>query len=283
MVDWPDALIREIADRRAIIFVGAGISKNALPGMPSWEGLLRDLSGRLSKGVDRKLVRQLLNKGKMLDAAQIITDDLDRADLNAEFRRVFQIRPTPQHEIYNTILQLDLKTIITTNYDEFLEKNFDHYSGGVAAYNIQKYTSKDLLDQIRSPQRTIVKMHGCITEPNDIVLDRTSYFDARYQNHGFFSVLSALFLTNTVLFIGYSLSDPDLQVILENIHGPIKNEHCHYCLISKLEHRSMVQAIKKSYNIKCLEYRAGNHHLVQEELVALLEAVNAARAARGTP
>lgn len=58
---------------------------------------------------------------------------------------------------------------------------------------------RDLLDQVRSPQRTIAKIHGCITEPNDLVLDRMSYFKARQLNHGFFQVMSALFTTHTVL------------------------------------------------------------------------------------
>lgn len=281
MTEWPESLVREIADRRAIIFVGSGISKSALPSMPTWGELLKSLSQHLNKVVDKKLVAKLVNKEKLLDAAQIVTDGMERADLNAELRRVFEVRPSPHSELYNILLQLDLKTICTTNYDEFLERNFDHFSGGIAAYNVLKHTSRDLLDKVRSPQRTIVKIHGCITEPNDIVLDRMSYFSARYKNHGFFGVLSALLTTNTVLFLGYSLGDPDLQIILENIHGPTNSNHGHYCLIPKLEHRSMAGAIKKSYNISCIEYPNGQHHMVQERLSSLLDAVRSLRASRG--
>lgn len=168
MVAWPNALVREIADRRALVFVGSGISKSAQHGMPTWPELLLTLSGKLQKKVDKDLVKSLVKQNRLLDAAQIITDGIERADLNAELRQKFQIRPAPHHAIYEKLLQLDLKTIVTTNYDEFLEKNFDHYSGGNAAYNVCKHTSKDLLDQVRSPQRTIAKIHGCITEPNDL-------------------------------------------------------------------------------------------------------------------
>ena len=247
MIEWPEALVREIADRRVLLFVGAGISKTAHGAMPTWSELLKRLSEKLEKRVDRDLVSKLVNKDQLLDAAQIVTDGINRADLNAELRRVFQIRPSPHHDIYQELLSLDLKTVVTTNYDEFLERNFDHFSGGVAAYNVCKYTSRDLLDQVRSPQRTIVKIHGCVTEPNDIVLDRMSYFNARQENHGFFNVISSLFTTHTVFFIGYSLGDPDLQIILENIHGATNANHGHYCLLTKMDHRSMVSAIKKSY------------------------------------
>lgn len=281
MVNWPEALVREIADRRVVLFVGSGISKLAHGLMPTWSALLINLAQKLEKKVDQKLVKTLLSKKQLLDAAQIVTDGIEKADLNAELRRVFQVRPAPYNDVYKSLLSLDLKTIVTTNYDEFLERNFDHFSGGVAAYNISKHTSRDLLEQIRSPQRTIVKMHGCITEPNDIVLDRLSYFTARYDNHGFFDVLTALFTTNTVLFVGYSLGDPDLQIILENIHGPTNCAHGHYCLIPKLEHRSVVKAIKKTYNISSIEYPVGAHQNVVDVLLLLQESVEGVRAGRG--
>lgn len=281
MVIWPNALVREIADRRALIFVGSGISKSARIAMPTWSELLVGLSDRLSKGVDKTLVRSLVAKNRLLDAAQIVTDGIARADLNADLRAKFQIRPVPNHDLYKNILQLDLKMIVTTNYDEFLEKNFDTYSGGNAAYNVCKHTSKDLLDQIRSPQRTIAKIHGCITEPNDLVLDRMSYFRARQDNHGFFNVMTSLFTTHTILFVGYSLGDPDLQIILENTHASSSSQHGHYALLPKMEHRSMVKAIKQSYNITCIEYPSGQHSLVPSYIQELEVAVNAVRASRG--
>lgn len=281
MVTWPEALIREIADRRALVFVGAGLSKAAHATMPTWPALLKNLSPKLQKKADQTLVSKLVNQNRLLDAAQIITDGVERADLNASLRAVFQLRPPRYHDIYKDLLQLDLKTIVTTNYDEFLEKNFDHHSGGNAAYDVCKHTSNNFLSAIRSPQRVIAKMHGCITEPDDLVLDRLSYFHARQRNHSFFSVMSALFTTHTVLFLGYSLGDPDLQIILENINSASESAHGHYALLPRMEHRSMVRAIKQSYNISCIEYAAGDHTVVPSCLSGLQVAVAANRAARG--
>ena len=186
MIEWPQSLVREIADRRALVFVGSGLSKAALNTMPTWSELLKSLSEGLSTATERKLVKALVRKDRLLDAAQIVTDGMNRADLTAQLTRTFQVRPVPHHELYNSLLLLDLKFVVTTNYDEFLEKNFDHYSGGNAAYNVCKHTSSDLLDKVRSPQRVISKVHGCITEPNDLVLDRNSYFNSKREGHSFF-------------------------------------------------------------------------------------------------
>lgn len=281
MVDWPSALVRELADRRVLLFVGAGISKAALPTTPTWAGLLLSLSNKLKKKADQKLVRQLIRQNALLDAAQIISDGVVRADINAALRAVFQPNPTPHHDLYNHMLSLDLKTVITTNYDEFLEKNFEHHSGGNAAYNVSRYTSADLLEHLRSPSRVIVKMHGCITEPGKVVLDRSSYFTARQQNRGFFDTLSSLFTVNTVLFLGYSLGDPDMQIILENIHSSSVSSHGHYSLLPKQKHRSLVGALKNSYNISCIEYPDGAHGNVPSYIESLAVAVAADRSARG--
>ncbi|KQY36458.1 SIR2 family protein [Rhizobium sp. Root483D2] len=185
MVHWPEALVRELADRRVLLFIGAGISKAASPTTPTWGQLLSSLSRKLEKKADQKLVTQLIKQNGLLDAAQIISDGVGRADINARLREVFQPNATPHHSIYKYILDLDLKTIVTTNYDEFMEKNFEYYSGGNAAYSVCRYASVDLLEHLRSPSRLVVKAHGCITEPGKIVLDRSSYFKARQNNRGF--------------------------------------------------------------------------------------------------
>jgi hypothetical protein len=281
MVRWPDALVRELADRRVLLFIGAGISKSAMPAMPTWGKLLAVLSEKLHKKSDRQLVSQLIRQNNLLDAAQIISDGVVRADINGKLRSIFQPNITPHHLIYHRVLALDLKTVVTTNYDEFIEKNFEFYSGGNAAYSVLKYTSPDLLEHLRSPSRLVVKVHGCISEPGMIVLDRSSYFRARQKNRGLFDVISALFTVNTVLFIGYSVGDPDMQIILENIHAASESSHGHYSLMPKQKHRSIVGAFRQSYNINCIEYPDDGHHLVPSYLEELADLVKADRSARG--
>lgn len=124
-------------------------------------------------------------------------------------------------------------------------------------------------------------MHGCITEPSKVVLDRSAYFSAKQQNRGFFDVLSSIFTVNTVLFVGYSMGDPDMQMILENIHAASVSSHGHYSLMPKQKHRSLVSALKNSYNISCVEYPEGAHVNVPSYVESLACAVAADRSARG--
>lgn len=281
MAFWPDSLAREIADRRVLIFIGAGLSKAAYAALPTWPALLTSLSERLVRQKDKALIKSLIRKGELLDAAQIVRDGVDGAVLSADIRNIFQIRPTPYNDIYKHLLLLDPKTIVTTNYDEFVERNFEHFSGGTEAHSIVRHDGTHLLNDLRSPIRNIVKVHGCVSNPHDIVLDRTSYFEARKKNPALFSLVSALMTVNTVLFLGYSVSDPDIRIILENINLISKSENSHYALVSKFEHSSIKMALTSTYNIKYLEYAEGQHGLVPKLIEELADSVEAIRSSRG--
>lgn len=217
----------------------------------------------------------------MLDAAQIIHDLLPRADMNASLRDIFQVRPVPNCEIYNDLLKMDPKTIVTTNYDELLEKNFEHFSHGTEAHSICDHKATKLLTDLRSPIRSIVKMHGCITNPSNVVLDRSSYFKAKRDNPGLFNTISALMTVNTVLFLGYSINDPDIQLILENSNIFSTSDHPHYALMSKFEHSSIKGAMKETFNVDFVEYPAGQHAMVPEAIAGLRERVISLREERG--
>lgn len=278
---WPNALIQEIAERRVVFFVGAGLSKFAYPTLPAWAGLLLDLAGHLGRSKDKVLVKQLVRRQAMLDAAQIISHGVPRADRGAFIRNIFQIRPVPHHNIYKNILDMDPKVIITTNYDEFIEKNFEHFSAGNSSHNVCKHNGINLINDLRSPIRSIVKMHGCVTEPNDVVLDRVSYFEARRQNQALFQAIAALMTVNTVVFIGYSISDPDIQLILENMNLYSRAAHPHYALMEKFDHSAIKGAISQTYNIDVIEYPKGAHGSVPTIMDSLAADVLNFRVLRG--
>ncbi|WP_312478792.1 SIR2 family protein [Stutzerimonas nitrititolerans] len=281
MVNWPASLIREIAERRVIFFIGSGLSKAAHNNLPTWPKLLEKLSEDIPTRKTRELIKQLIKQGKMLDAAQIIHDALPKADMNAKLRATFQVRPIPNSEIYNDLLQMDPKTIVTTNYDELLEKNFEHFSQGNEAHSICDHKASKLVTDLRSPIRSIVKMHGCITNPSDVVLDRSSYFKAKRDNPGLFNTITSLMTVNTVLFLGYSINDPDIQLILENINIYSNSDHPHYALMSKFEHQSIRLAMKETFNVEFVEYPSGQHQMVPDAVSRLRESVTSLRAIRG--
>lgn len=283
MIDWSEALVKELAARRCIIFFGAGASVACVPTMgdiarrpPDWRRLLSDLNARVPAGPDRDLATQLILDGSFLDAAEIISASINGADYADAMRQMLELPRYRQSSIHEHILNLDAKIVVTTNFDQI----YDRYcAGGAAAagYNIVKYTDTHLVQQLRSPTRTVVKAHGCISQTDHMVLTRSGYFEARRQHGHFFKVLDALCLTHTILFLGYGLSDPDIQLALENatISAPSSNKH--YFVGASGTHGALKIAAARAYNLTYVEFPAGDYVDLNNSLEDLVNRVLAYR------
>jgi hypothetical protein len=86
---------------------------------------------------------------------------------------------------------------------------------------------------------------------------------------------------NTVLFFGYSMNDPDIQLILENINTSTKCDHPHYALMTKFEHIAIKNVIKETYNIHVIEYKQNDHQINIDEIRYLKEKVKTFREQHG--
>lgn len=263
MLEWGDALIKELAARRCIVFLGAGASAGCVATHggttpPKWGDLLITLVAKIRNNDDeKKLATQLITEFKYLDAAEVILSSLNRADYVDAMRQIFEQPRYQASQIHQAVLQIDPKIVITTNFDTV----YDLYCRqGIAkdGYNIFKYTDSHLVSQLRSPIRCVVKAHGCITDPDTMVLTRSEYFRAKQRSPHFFKILDALFLTHTILFIGYSLTDPDIQITLENANISAPSSHRHYFVTESGAPPALKRAWEKTYNVEVLEFPAAD-------------------------
>lgn len=282
-MDWPSSLVAEIAERRCIIFLGAGASAGshdpatgARP--PDWPTLLRDAMPLTYDIAITPLAEQMIVREQFLDAAELIFSRVEPAEARTFFRQRFltpNYQPSALHEL---IVELDPKIVITTNYDEIYD-DFCVSGGADAGYSVRRYYDDNVLDEIRSTARVVLKAHGCITETSKMVLTRSQYFAARARYPGFFSILGSLFLCNTLLFIGYGLSDPDIALVLESAQISVPALHPHYALVASGRHPAIAQAMKNTYNVKLLEYDnpTGDHSVGLDALRELRDLVQSYR------
>lgn len=270
MMDWPVALIAELAARRCIIFFGAGASAGCLSAdksckPPLWETFLTQLKAAMPAGTGFSSIDALIAKERFLDAAEIILGKVAPADFTRIVRQLFVTPRYCASKIHEAVLEIDPKVVVTTNYDDI----YDNYCRtGMASdgYNVCKYYEQHLVNDLRSPVRLVIKAHGCVSDPSRIVLTRSQYFKERQHYAAFYQVLDALFLTNTILFLGYSLSDPDIQLVLENSNIAAQSSHKHYAFVSDELHPDIEQAISNSYNIHFIKYPKGQHDAAENAL-----------------
>jgi hypothetical protein len=285
-MSWPVALIAELAARRSILFLGAGVSAGCLAAdgvtrPPLWPAFLATLRSVAPASTDLSSADSLIQKERFLDAAEILLAKVPPADFSRVVREKF-VQPRYSHSsIHLSVLNIDPKIVVTTNYDDIYD-TFCRTGLARDGYNVCKYYDNHLVNDLRSPVRLIVKAHGCVSDPSQIVLTRSQYFKERHLHSAFYNVLDALFLTNTILFIGYSLSDPDIQLVLENASISASSAHTHYALVEDSLQPDIEEATRKAYNIHFIKYPAGRHDEAERLLNELSHEVTQFRVANPT-
>lgn len=254
-------LQNELMHKRGMLVLGAGVPMSCNSGsetdFPSWNKLLYKLAGKLQGG-DLTAFESAMNNSRLLDAAQIIVDQVSKSQLHQILLDVFNHRNNEPSELYSSIGLIDQPVVLTTNYDRMLEVFWDSLpNNGGGHLMVSRHSDNDIVDHLRSGRNVLVKLHGSIDKVNEIVLSRSQYARARTGNSEFYKVISALMLTRTMLFIGCGFNgDPDIDLLLEDSAFTARSDYPHFALLPSGRHSSEINAIRNSYNIKILEYDA---------------------------
>lgn len=248
--------IREINNQnKLVIFVGAGVSKNS--GVCSWWELIKKIAEKIGyDDICEKCTTKCKNypeskehckfygsecdchwkynfsSDEYLKIPQYYVDMKGETEyydyLKAEFNKSYV-----SNDIDNLIIALNPEHIITTNYDHLIE---DVDNPNVGNYTIIK-NDRDLLEQ--DGRRYIIKMHGDIDCIQEIVLKEDDYLKYS-QNHIIIETyIKSLLIDKTFLFIGYSLNDNNLNLIMSYIDYFVKDKGInkrspHYLVVNNI-------------------------------------------------
>ncbi len=217
----PEELITHLKKDNCSLFVGAGLS--VASGLPTWEIMLGELiheMGKLPFDTDsqkKDYEKMMKDPNKYLMIAEDLKGTLGKS-FNEYLERRFgdsKLKPNVNHEI---IAQINFQFIITTNYDQLLEKAFaftTHYLPAV----LTNTSSRDIAYKIWNKEFFIVKAHGDVNiRKDEIVMTEKDYREIMFKNPGFQSALQVMFSTKSILFVGTSFSDPDFILIMRYLH-----------------------------------------------------------------
>ncbi len=281
MIDWPQTLVREIARRRCMFFLGAGVSASAADedgNRPKlWGEFLTEACGLVAAGPKRVEVTKLVDERRYLLALQAIAEEADGADYQELLNENFNNPAFKPSDLHRVILDLDSRIVITTNFDKIYEALC--LATSVEGYKVIAYSSNAMGDELRSDTRIIIKAHGTIDDIQCMVFTKADYHKAKQAHPRFYTMLRALFLTNTCVFLGCSLDDPDVLLLLEDVRQTASTQRPHYAIVLQGEHsRYALQDWQKAYNIRALGYEP-DHAALTVNLKNLYEQVEAERAA----
>ncbi len=259
MIDWPVALINDLARRRSVLFLGSGVSKNsagiggARP--PLWSEFLERALSEASR--PKKHIQTLLGKRDYLTACELLKEKLDEEWVRI-IREAF-VRPQYQPvEIHNEIFKLDSRLVLTQNFD----KIYDTHALSVSTNTVvlKNYYDSDVVNELRGDSRAVVKVHGTIDSPDKMIFTRRDYRTARYAYASFFACLDALAVTHTFIFIGCGFEDPNVQLMLERYAGNYPSGRPHYIVAPKGIHKDIKASYRDNLSLRILDYDPSDHH-----------------------
>lgn len=192
----------EAVDRHvAAVFVGAGLSMQA--GLPSWSTLIQPLADEIGvdTSTDLTLIAEYFERtvpgGRERLAAHLATE-------------LSSIR-TP-HEGQQLVAQLGVTEIWTTNFDPLLE---------LARPDAIVVNIDDEAPAVGSGEPVVIKMHGGFSFDGSTprwrgtpVITRGDFERYDVEHPRLWALLHASYLTRTMLFLGFSFTDPNIELLL---------------------------------------------------------------------
>ncbi|QYM99283.1 SIR2 family protein [Pseudomonas protegens] len=255
MITWSQTLINDLESRRVVVFLGSGVSRNSLgednvTRPKTWQSFLEDAAQRVDI-VDE--IAPFMQSRDYLTVLDLIRNRSTR-DAYAEIVKQEYLDPRySEAKIHELIYQLDANIVLTPNFDKIYDVYASSKSRGTTA--IKQYYELDLARYVRGDRRVVVKIHGSVDSPENMIFGRRDYAEARVKHSWFYDILKSLILTHTFLFIGCGTDDPDIRLLLEDAQFTAGFAREHYFLAANGSISPGFKVILEStMNLRVLEY-----------------------------
>lgn len=225
------------------LFVGSGMSRRYLH-LPDWKGLLKHFAEIISEdefaydSYENRAKTMKCRAGIMPKVAELIQQDFDqkwfadvsirtvgvqeleqihnglspfKAELAAYIKENATLNKEYQDEInrLSEISKNNIAGVITTNYDYFLE---DYFRG------FTKYVGQSqLIFSAIQGVAEIYKIHGSLEAPASIIINEEDYVQFEEKSAYLAAKLMTIFIEYPIIFMGYSISDSNVQSIIKAI------------------------------------------------------------------
>lgn len=233
------------------LFIGSGLSRRYM-GTRNWEGLLNWVCqevfndefayARLYSAAKTACSRDA-KKALMPYFATLLEDSANEALLSEErftwFRERFshelktgssplkcfiandlaaaEVHPCEESNLIVDKCGEKISGVLTTNYDYLIESLFPKCDVFVG--------ENDLLFKEMSFSAEAYKIHGSAASPNTMILTQADYDEFEKKQAYLAAKILTIFMEYPIIFLGYSLQDPNISSILASIAQCVGTEH----------------------------------------------------------
>lgn len=219
-MDLPTGLISAVERGRAVLFLGAGASIEAT----NESGQLAPSSQALAAAIASRFLRADYSSLPLTQIAELAESETSRAEVQAYIAELLSaLRPSSAHLLLPHFVW---SAIITTNFDTLVEDAYQRT--GDRMQNVVPFIRNgQRVDERLSDPRSmpLYKLHGCISITDDsdlpLILGPDQYVKYRTNRSRLFYRVLDLAHEHTFVFIGHSLMDSDVRVLLDEIRQQV--------------------------------------------------------------
>lgn len=210
LVDLAVSLATDARQGRLVLFLGAGIGKGA--GLPLWSDLVDQLARDAGMSDDERV--QLAMLADPLDRARLVEVRLAARKVEIGSAIALRFSGLRRTSLAHTLLaSLPVTESATTNYDTLFEEARAAAGRRVAVLPYETAAGAD---------GWLLKMHGSVDHPGDIVLTRDDYLGYAEQRAALKGIVQALLITRRMLFVGFSLTDPTFHQVVHDVRRAVR-------------------------------------------------------------
>lgn len=225
------------------LFMGSGMTRRYL-GLPDWKGLLTHFAEEVREDEFAYSYYENLAKGQACTAgimpkvAELIQRDYDskwfrdkslrhvsedmfekikdglspfKAEVACYIESIGRLDERYEKEIslLRNISEKSVAGVITTNYDRFIEETFSGFTNYIGQTQLIFSAIQGIAE--------IYKIHGSIELPESIVINEADYNAFDQKGAYLAAKLLTIFMEYPIIFMGYSISDTNIQQIIKDI------------------------------------------------------------------
>lgn len=258
----PKPLLSDFLKNRVIPVVGAGFSKNAdIPAgltMPDWRELGRVVASYIPDyEYDNNPIDTLSYYEELFSRPKLV--ELIMAELHQGL-----IQPG---NTYKAFCEVFRGTICTTNFDTLLEDAMVQ-----AHFPVSVIATEDRLAVGGSSECKIIKLHGDYNHPERMVVTERDYDLFTERNPVLSTYVANLFISNTMLLIGYSLDDYDFRGIWQVIINRLgKMSQPAYCIAVGISKERIIRYQRRGIRVINLQSDSKDYKQILADLFAELK------------
>lgn len=257
-MDIPKKIQDAISNNKLVIFAGSGLSTKF--NLPNWTKLVEDIIKEINQK-EFNVYLPVMEVGGMKPIEVLDKLKPKHNEIKGYIKNNFQIK-NGDFTLHKNLLKLSGQ-IITTNFDDAFEKASNNSI--IPAI----YTSDYNISEINKNNNDyIFKLHGSFNEPDHCIIFNDQYEQLYANERSAKEKLKSIFTEKIILFIGFSFSDPDINLIFNNLDKAFGNNNKHFILTTNpksFENYNFLEPIHLNkydeidlFIEKCLDFKKSN-------------------------